>query len=61
MAKFPKKIFVTIEEEGTEEEFLEVNKSLESATGIKGGIVATYELKEVQTVHWEPIIKIIGK
>lgn len=58
--KFPKEIFVTIENEGKEDEFFMVNR------GIKGvpklwpkGKVGVYELKETQEVTWNYTIKSI--
>jgi len=54
MKKFPKKIFITIEEEGTGNEYLRVNNEIDGIESLwPKGKIGVYELKEIQEVTWE--------
>ena len=58
--KFPKKIFITIENEDEEDEFFMVNKGIEGIPELwPKGKVGVYELKEIQEVTWEYTTKSI--
>jgi hypothetical protein len=51
--KFPKLIFVSIENEGFKDECLVIDESIETIENAKPeGTVAVYELKEIQKVKW---------
>ena len=44
--KFPKTLFVSIENEGTDDEFLDAVKNVEK---LDNGKIAVYELREIKT------------